>query len=191
MKNNKIEIIKMLINVSPNGINIRKLSQEVDIPYSNVYNIVKKLEKNDLIFLEKNGQAYNCYLNNKVHPLIFQAEYERRNILLENRDLLMLKSKLNALRFQFIALIFGSYSKNQVTKSSDIDLMIISENNRINELDQTISLLPLNIHLVSITYDEFFIMAQSKKFNVISEVIDSNIVLIGIEDYYRMLENVK
>ena len=31
-------------------------------------------------------------------------------------------------------------------------------------------------------------MALSKEFNVISEAMDINIILIGIEDYYRMLE---
>lgn len=190
MVNNKIEIIKKLIENSPNDITIHKLSLKVKIPYANVYNIVKKLENDGLIILEKRGNAYNCILKRKVHPLIFEAEYERMNVLTVNKNLMGIKSKLNYLKFPFIALIFGSYAKGIATKVSDVDLMILSEKNRIKDLERTISLLPLDIHLVPLTFEEFISMAQSKKFDVVSEVMDANVILVGIEDYYRMLENV-
>jgi hypothetical protein len=34
-------------------------------------------------------------------------------------------------------------------------------------------------------------MAKSKEFSVVSEVIKKNIILIGIEEYYRLLGNTK
>jgi hypothetical protein len=33
-------------------------------------------------------------------------------------------------------------------------------------------------------------MERSKDFSVVSEAIKRNIILVGIEDYYRLMENV-
>ena len=190
MKDNKLQIVRALVEKSYKKTNIRQLSQELNMNYSNTYYAIKRLENEGLISLEKLGNSYNCILNKKVHPMIFQVEYERKNDFIKNKNIKALCLKLNALKFQFIALIFGSYAKGNATKVSDIDLMIISEKNRVKDFERTISLLPLDIHLVTLTYEEFFSMALSKEFNVISEAMDINIILIGIEDYYRMLENV-
>lgn len=190
MKDNKLQIVRALVEKSYKKTNIRQLSQELSINYSNTYYAIKRLQNEGLISLEKLGNSYNCILNKKVHPMIFQVEYERKNDFIKNKNIKALNSKLNALKFSFIALIFGSYAKGNATKVSDIDLVIISEKNRVKDFERTTSLLPLDIHLVTLTYEEFFSMALSKEFNVISEAMDVNIILIGIEDYYRMVENV-
>lgn len=190
MINNKLDIVIALIEKPNEQITINRLSQELDIDYKNVYNIVKKFERDNLIFLEKNGNAYNCILNKEVHPIIFEAEFERRNNFLKKKSFKVLADKLSKLNFPFIAIIFGSYAKGTETKNSDIDLMVICEDNRDKEIQRTISLFPQDIHLISLTSEEFRSMANNKEFNVVTEAISNNIILIGIEDYYRMLENV-
>lgn len=189
MNNNTKVVIALLENEGKN-ISIAQLSNYIGMDYKNVYNIVKKLEKEGIITLEKFGNAFNCILNKKSHPIIFEAEYERRKNLLKNKDLHILYNKLNSLNFSFIALIFGSYAKGTSSRSSDIDLMVIGEKNREKEIERIISLLPLDMHFVSFTYEEFLSMAQIREFSVVSEAIKRNIILIGIEDYYRLIENV-
>ncbi|MBM4241617.1 MAG: nucleotidyltransferase, partial [Euryarchaeota archaeon] len=49
----------------------------------------------------------------------------------------------------------------------------------------------LEIHLTFFTYEEFLSMAQSREFSVVLEAIKNNIILVGIEDYYRLMENVR
>jgi DNA polymerase sigma len=189
MKNNKLEIVMALIEREESPT-IHKLSKETGIRYSNVYNIVKRLQNEDIISLEKIGNAYNCSINKKVHPLIFEAEFHRRKKLLQNGDFQVFHRKLSSLQFSFIALLFGSQAKGTATKDSDIDLMVISEKNREKEIERIISLLPLNIQLVFLTYEEFLGMERSKEFSVVLEAVKRNILLIGIEDYYRLMENV-
>ena len=99
--------------------------------------------------------------------------------------------KINSLKFPFIALIFGSYAKGKKSKTSDIDLMIISESGREKEFEKLMNLLPLDIHLVTFNFDEFLFMAKNQDFSVVSEALNLNIILFGIEDYYRVLENVR
>ena len=81
MKDNKIEIVKDLVTLGQVS-SIRQIDNRVKIPYPNVYRIIKKLELDDLVTLEKIVSSYNCSLNKKVHPLIFQAEYEHTKDLL-------------------------------------------------------------------------------------------------------------
>jgi len=62
MKDNKIEIVKDLVTFGQ-GSSIRQIANRVKIPYANVYNIIKKLELDDLVTLEKIGSSYRCSLN--------------------------------------------------------------------------------------------------------------------------------
>ena len=189
MKNNKIEIIITLIERGGEFPTIRQLSQKTGIRYSNVYSIVKKLEKENLIKLEKVGNSFQCSLNKKVHPLIFEAEFERKKILNQNSDFQLLYKRLNSLKFSFIALVFGSYAKGTESKGSDIDLMVIGDKNHEKEISRIFSILPLKIHFIFFTFEEFLKMSITKEFSVVSEVMKYNIILIGIEDYYRLMEN--
>lgn len=169
---------------------IKQLSRDTNLNYSNVYTIVKKLNQSNLVSLKKYGGAYECRLLKKVDPLIFNAEYLRcHNFLEKNKDLKVLHLKLKSLKFPFIALIFGSHAKGTASKSSDIDLMIISEPSREIEFEKMINILALDIHLVTFNFDEFLSMVKTSEFSVVSEALKYNIILIGIEDYYRVLEN--
>ncbi|MBU4534399.1 MAG: nucleotidyltransferase domain-containing protein [Euryarchaeota archaeon] len=100
-------------------------------------------------------------------------------------------NKLNSLNFPFISLIFGSNAKKVAQYGSDIDLLIICEKNRENDFESIISLLPLDIHLTILNFEEFMDTAMSKEFTVVSEAMKNNIILVGIEDYYRVLNNVR
>jgi len=186
-----VDIAVALIEKHGEPVSINRLSAELNIDYKSAYTIIKRFENENLVSLVKLGNAYNCILNKKVHPTIFEAEYTRRRKFLKKESLNVLYKKLNNLYFPFIALIFGSYAKGKKSKTSDIDLMVISEQNRDKDIQKTISLLPLNIHLISLSFEDFNSMAKTKEFNVVAEALSTNIILIGIEDYYRMLENVR
>lgn len=188
--NNRTRLIMALIENEGQNISIAQLSKRSGVDYKNVYNSVKQLEKEGLLILERFGNALNCILNKNIHPIIFEAEYYRRGKLLKNADFHVLYRRLNSLSFSFIALVFGSQAKGTAIKDSDIDLMIIAEKDREKEIERIISLLPLKIHSVFLTFEEFSGMERSKEFSVVSEATERNIILIGIEDYYRLLENV-
>jgi hypothetical protein len=191
MRNNVVDVIVALMETQEDKVSISQLSKKLKIDYKNTYNIVKRLEKDNLIILNKFGNAYDCILNKKMHPLIFEAEYRRREELFKDKNLLVLYNKLNSIIFPFTALIFGSYSKRSANQYSDIDLMLIYNKNSDFDIERTISLLPLDIHIVTFSFEEFFKMAKSKDFNVVEEAIKNNIIFIGIEDYYRLIENAK
>ena len=87
----------------------------------------------------------------------------------------------------FVFLVFGSYAKGRPTKSSDIDIMFISNDENFEGKIQNItSLLPIKTHVLVFTEEEFIRMKDSKKSNVVKEGMGNNMILYGIENYYRL-----
>src|SRR3989344_4303311 len=184
----KIEILKLLIENKEETYSIRKIALQRKINYKSAYNALKTLGKEKIVELKSVGNTTLCSFNNNFNDLVFKAEYLRRENLFKNKDFLIIHNRLSELRFPFIALLFGSQAKGIANKHSDIDILTIGGNEK--EIKTTISLLPEKIHLIYVNYEEFINMLKSKEFTVVSEAIKNNIILIGIEEYYRILNNV-
>lgn len=189
MANETIEILKLLISRKEERFSIRKISQIRKVNYKSAYNALKTLEREKLANLQKTGNTTICSFNNNFNELVFEAEYLRRKELFKNKDFLIIHNTLAELKFSFIALLFGSCAKGIASKHSDIDILAIGGNEK--ETKTALSLLPDKIHLTAVSYEEFVNMAKSKEFTVVSEAIKNNIILIGIEEYYRLLKNTK
>ena len=188
MVNETFNILRLLIEHQEEKFSIRKISKRRKVNYKSAYNAVMKLQNEGVVDLEKIGNTINCRFNKKFNPLVFSVEDERRKELLKNKNIKIIYSRLNELGFSFVVLIFGSIVKSTFNKYSDIDLLIISEKQK--EIESVLSLIPLKIHPTFITNKEFISMAKTREFSVVSEAIKKNIILIGIEDYYRLLEKV-
>ena len=188
--NEKIEILKLLIENKEEIYSIRKISLQRKINYKSAYNTLKILEKEEIVELKKVGNTTLCTFNNNFNDLVFKAEYSRRENLFKKREFPIIYNKLSKLEFPFIILLFGSYVQGTATKHSDIDIFLISDEEHFKKVQETIDIFPQDIHLTPVTYESFIRMARSKEFSVVSEVLKKNFVLIGIEEYYRLLKNV-
>lgn len=186
--NNKISVLKALIENK--NVSIMNVSKILGMDYKNTHNTVMELHKTGIVFLERFGKALKCSVNKIPHPLVFESEYERREAVLKNADLKILYEKLNAFKFNFIVILFGSHVKSGAKLGSDIDILIIVEKNRAKDVEERLSLLPLPVDATYLTPEDFIKMAMSKEFTVVSEAMKTNIILVGIEDYYRLIENV-
>lgn len=185
--NESLEILKILIETGE-SYSIRKLSQTRKINYKSAYNAIMKLEKQGVVTIERLGNTNMCSFSRNFNQSVFAAEDERRNNLMKNKDFAVIHKRLSELHFPLIALVFGSHARRMAGVHSDIDLLVVTENEK--EIRNVISLVPLNIHLTTITPKELISMARSREFTVVSEAIKRNVILIGIEEYYRLLQNV-
>ena len=183
----KIRIIKTLLE---NGkVNIREIANLSKIDYKDAYYLIKNLASEGILTLRKHGNSYIVSLKKRFHPLIIMGEYERREEILKNKTAKVIFNRLKELDFQFIAILFGSFIKRK--NYNDIDFLIICEKNREKKIEEALSILPLNLHLNFFDYEEFISMLKSREFNVINEALKNYIVLIGVEDFCRLLENAK
>lgn len=187
----KIEILNLLIGNKEETYSIRKIALIRKINYKSAYNALKALEKERIVELKKAGNTTLCSFNNNFNNLVFKAEYSRREKLFKKREFLVIYDSLSKLDFLFIVLLFGSHVKGTITKHSDIDLLLISDEEHFKKVQDTLNIFPKDIHLTSVTYENFIRMATSKEFSVVNEAIKKNIILLGIEEYYRLLKNVR
>ena len=192
-KHNTIDkILMLLLSNKPEEFTIRAISKSISVDYKTVYIVVKELITDGILNAKKVGQTVLCSIDRKAfNPDIFRAESLRKERLLRKKDFSIMCDYLDDVKKPFFTLLlFGSYASGNAKKGSDIDLMIITDDEKVKrEVKDKISLTPLNIHLVDFNSGEFISMLKTTEFNVGKEASDNNILLFGIEDYYRILQN--
>lgn len=193
MRSKDTTIIKFLIENKNEELNIRSISKSLKMDYKNVYSIIKRLEKGSLVKIETFGQSSRVKLNTLVHPLIFEAEFERRKEILRDKNFaVMLSSFKRAIKSKlYVLLLFGSYAKRTQTKSSDIDLMVICPDGLEDAFEKDVNRaahsMPLPLHPLAFSESQFIEMVNAKEPNVGQEALKNNVILYGIEQYYEMM----
>jgi len=185
----KLKIVKLFIE-EKKPKTIREISKQMEADYRITYTATQRLIEENILKTQTVGKSTLCELNKSYYDIeIYEAENERKVNILKNRNInqlykeIMSKAETNF----FVLLLFGSYAKSNQTKSSDIDLLFISnEKNFENKISDILSLLPLKTHPLVFTEEEFIRMKDAKKSNVVQEAIEKNIILYGIEAYYRI-----
>ncbi len=169
---------------------IREISKKIKSDYRITHTATQRLLEKNILLSKKIGQSSLCELNNSFYGSeIYVAENKRKDNLLKNKDLKQLYQEVMAKIKStfFIFLIFGSYAARESTKSSDIDILFVSNEQGFEEkISNILSLLPIKTHAFVFTEEEFIRMKDSKKSNVIKEMIKNNVILYGAENYYRL-----
>ncbi len=187
MDNEKLRILRLLVESQDKVWSIRQIALHRKINYKSAHTAINQLHSEQIINLNKHGNSMICLFNKQFNESVFLVEYKRLQELLKDPQFTVIHNRLKKIQTQFILLLFGSYAKKKQTKHSDIDLLLIT--NESKKIEEQIELLPLNIHLTTISYADFEKMLKSKEFSVVSSATTHNIILFGIEDYYRMISN--
>jgi predicted nucleotidyltransferase/predicted transcriptional regulator len=189
----KDKILKVLLSNKKENFTIRSISKKINLDYKTVYLTIQKLAKKEVIETKKIGQSVLCSIKNNFNEDVFRIEFIRVKELLQKKDFYVLHKQIqdDIKKPFFTLLLFGSHASGKQTKHSDIDLMLITNDKDINrKIKHVLSLLPLKIHLLDFTSKELLTMLKTTEFNVGKEAVDNNIILFGIENYYRLINNV-
>lgn len=181
------KILIFLLENKEEKFSIHQLAKTLNINYRIAHEETKKLAEEGIIKTERTGKSLLCSLTEKTNEKIFLAEYKRREKILEKKEFNIIQKRFKEAKQNYILLLFGSYAKRKETKHSDIDLIAITENEK--EIKEIAENIPKNIHLTTTNYQTFIEMIKTKRITVGNEAIKNNIILIGIEEYYRLLEN--
>jgi len=183
------KIIKLFIE-EKESFTIREIAKRIRADYRITHTAVQRLVNKNILFSKTVGKSSLCSLNNQYYGIeIYQVEEERKQTIIKNKNInqiykeIMAKTNTNL----FIFLLFGSYAKNKQTNTSDIDLMFICNDKLFEEkINDLLSLIPLKIHHLIFTEEEFRRMKDAKKPNVVQEAIKNNLILYGTENYYYL-----
>jgi len=192
MKAQDVEILQALLENREKNMNMNTVATLIKKDYKTVHTIIQRLSELDIIELTPFGKSYTIKLHYHAHPLFFEAEYQRRKVLLKNKDFSVLLDTFQKLSSSFYTLlVFGSYAKKRASKHSDIDLLFIlpdsSEEDLTKEIHALCETLPLPLHVHIFSETAFKSMRDSKKATIGSEAIQNNILLTGIEPYYELI----
>jgi len=185
------KIVSMFIkNKEPKTI--REISKNISSNYKITHTATTRLIKKNILNSKTIGKSTLCNLNPKYFGIeIYQAESKRKYEILRNKNINLLHQEIikNANTHLFILLLFGSYANGKNTKSSDIDLLFISNNSQFEQrISEILALLPLKIHSFFFSEPEFKLMKDSKENNVVKEALSNHIILHNIEGFY-MIKN--
>ncbi|MEA2037149.1 MAG: nucleotidyltransferase domain-containing protein [Nanoarchaeota archaeon] len=188
----KDKILKLLLSNKKKEFTIRAIAKNIKIDYKSVYIAVNDLIKKENINSKRAGQSILCSANlKKFNSDVFRAETIRKQEILTNKDLHVLHNNIGEIKKPFfILLLFGSYASKEQRKGSDIDLMLITDDEKVSErVKNIVRKTPLEIHLLDFSSEEFLSMLKTTEFNIGREAYYNNVILFGIEDYYRLIQN--
>lgn len=170
----KIKVIKAFLE-SHESLTIKDISKRIQADYRITHTAVQQLLNQNLLLLRKIGNNSLCSLNPNYYGIeIYQAEEERKNKILQNKNINLLHreimGKIGARHFTFLLFL----TKNP----SLINLFFISnEANVKKKIQEIISLIPLQIEAEVVTEEEF------KRKDLVNK---EAIILHGIESYYAL-----
>lgn len=168
---------------------IKGISQNLGMNYRIAFEETKALEEKNAIKVRRAGGANLCSFSYIFSGLTFQAEEARKEALLENKNIKVIYKRIKEIPDPFyILLVFGSYAAKTQKKSSDIDLCIITDSTPVkNKAKSIIEQIPLSVHLLEFTKDEFVSMIGARKPNVGHEIAKNNVILKGAEEFYELM----
>ncbi len=192
-RDEKLSILKFLIENNEEDFSIRQIALKRKINYKSAYEAVKKLEKERIIDIKRYGNISIIKFNYTFNESVFIVENKRKKDFLKNKNINVFYKRISEIKNPFfICLIFGSYAKGTERKGSDLDLCIITDNEKVKEeAGNIIDTTPLEIHLLEFTTMEFIKMLKTREFNVGAEIVKNKIILKGIELFYEMIKYVK
>lgn len=185
----EIKIIKFLL-VNRKRCTIRETAKHIKADYKITHTAVQNLIKKGVLDSKKVGQSSQISLTRKITREVYEAEDDRRKELLKNKDIQTIAFWLSELNFPFIAIVFGSHAKGTATKQSDIDLLVICDESRRGTVENKLSMTLSNVHVVTLTPDEFSGGLRISGPTVQAESLENHVILVNIEQYYGMINNV-
>ncbi len=200
-----IKIIGLLRNNLDRGLTILEISKTLKIGYDPAHNHITAMHKQNIITINKVGNAKQCLLNlnnNQARNLLQELDLKKSEEIYKGNPKIknILEALISKLTEKYIAemqsiILFGSYAKNTQKKDSDIDILFIVndlKNKQLREdIERECSIFEYshNIKISPIITDitEFKKMLATKELNVGKEARDCGISLYGSEKFWRIL----
>jgi predicted nucleotidyltransferase len=151
---------------------LRQISKLTKAPLKTIQNTLQRLEKEKI--LESKTEGKNKYFslnqnNIKTKSLLLQSEIHKTDAFLDKYP--EFKLFLKELKTETPIIVFGSFAKNTAKKSSDVDLLVLSKEEKLPT-----HLLPNKIHQLNLTQLSFQKALKNKE-KIIEEIRDNHIIL--------------
>lgn len=193
MMKTKLRMIDLLER-HRDGIHLRGMSRLLGTGLPNVMRYAIILEKENVIKKKKDANLVKLKLKNSEKTLAYLKQVNtERFLILPKRIQVTITDFLNELEIKpLIIIIFGSYAKNNYTKYSDIDILLVFQEvkneKQIENISQRISMRTnTQINPVYLNYNNFEKNFLNKEHSFSKEIRRKIIIISGVELYYYLL----
>lgn len=160
----------------------RGVAKKLNMNQKTVSNILKRLEKENILKFSTEGKNKYYFLNKNnenIKEIIKIVEINRKIDFLNKYDKLKeLFYKLES-KSKGILIIFGSYANFSANESSDLDVLVIE---KIYEIEDLEKLYNVKINMIEIDKKKF-----DKNDVLIKEIIKNHIILKGNEEFIELI----
>jgi len=162
--------------------------------YAWVFNSAKEMEKEGIILKEKMGML-SCYRINleSADSINAAAQAEAEKFKEAKLPKNAIDEVMNAVPLNyFTLLVTGSYAKGNEKKSSDLDIIVIVENNRDKKQTESAitakcEILEPRVHAYVFSEKDFLEMLTSEEMNYGKMAAENRIIAFGAENYYKII----
>lgn len=181
-RNNELEIISLFKGNYLSRFYLREIHKLTKIPLKTCQNTLLNLENNNILKSKVEGKNKYFFLNLEniqTKYILQQAEIYRTNLFINKYPIF--KMFLKSINSNNPIIIFGSFAKFNANENSDLDLMIISK-----EVKLDLHLLPFKIHKINMT-EKIFLKALNQQENLIKEMEENHIILNNHSFYINIM----
>lgn len=174
------KIYKAFFDLKENRLYYNQIKEQTNLSHSSLQNALEKLTKNSILIEEKTkSNTFYKIKNKKLFTLKFSELATQKYLNLNRGVRIPLNNFLkNISKEIYTIILFGSASRKEERKGSDIDLLIVSYNNintdKNKKEGETISNYPINIFQCTIqdfikNTDDVIIQARKTGFPICKE----------------------
>jgi predicted nucleotidyltransferase/predicted transcriptional regulator len=130
--------LEILMGFFPIGkeITLKRIMEKSGLSYEPVYRTIKELSKQNIISGKKFGKTAVYSLDFKKEEVktafFFYAKNRLRGFSKNNKVVYNALMQIDDENIDFLA-VFGSYAKGNQTKESDVDVLCVSSNKKVDE----------------------------------------------------------
>lgn len=190
----EIRIIRFFIEHPKEQFGVRQLSRETKTDFKLTHGTIQKLAQKGIIIKKRQANLDLCSLNlqGELAAVFYVEALRTEEFFRKHPDVrVCLKNCIGKMKQIFGTLIvFGSFAQGKETKTSDIDILIITPTRSTGEeierlLNSESVFLKHALHTIVVDEKEFIANLMNKEITVVGEAFKNHIILTGVESFYR------
>ncbi len=189
---NAFRILSLLEKDIFQEASLHQISKIINLDYKTIRKTVQQLLAEALLKKEIKGKAHFVSLNLNHSDiktyLSFTAYYNRRTYFQKNASLGYLLEEIKKMELHDSCLVlFGSHVLNLQTKSSDVDLLLITKSKTVPAKMKSL-LLNYNIKtdLNVLNFEQYQKALSNRGFNLVNQVLNKHIIFKNPELYWEL-----
>jgi len=188
LSKNQLEILTCFRNNLFLNITILQLKETLKKKsYQRIYEATKALEKENILNIQKVGNASQVSLKLSPQTINLLSYLEHQTYLKKNLPLEEISGHFK----EDILIVTGSYAKGTQKSSSDIDIALITKDKAAEKQklfeNLTLTTHPV-IHPLTFTYKDFIEMLLAKEQNFGKEIFKNHLIIRNAERYFELIK---